>query len=282
MADQTFAPGIFKGKVLFCTGGRSGICYTITQEMMRLGCSAAIVGRDAKGLESSAQALMKATQGQCIATPADVRDPDQLFKAVESTMKAYGRIDFVICGAAGNFLSPISGLSPRAFKTVIEIDLLGTYNTIKATLPHIRNAKGAYVHISATLHYRGVPYQAHVGAAKAGVDALSQALAVEEGPRGVRSNVIAPGPIGETEGMDRLGAKGMKEASEKLIPLGKMGTKQDIASAAIFLFSAAASWITGSVTVVDGGESHMRGPMLPYPESVLDPDSVKDMIKARL
>ena len=78
---------------------------------------------------------------------------------------------------------------------MIEIDLLGTYNTIKATLPHIRSSRGSYVHISATLHYRGVPYQAHVGAAKAGVDALSQALAVEEGPRGVRSNVIAPGYV---------------------------------------------------------------------------------------
>jgi peroxisomal 2,4-dienoyl-CoA reductase len=76
---------------------------------------------------------------------------------------------------------------------VIEIDLLGTYNTIKSTLPHIRSSKGSYIHISATLHYRGIPYQAHVSAAKAGVDALSQVLAVEEGPRGVRSNVIAPG-----------------------------------------------------------------------------------------
>lgn len=76
---------------------------------------------------------------------------------------------------------------------MVQIDLLGTYNTIKATLPLIRESRGAYIHISATLHYRGVPYQVHVSAAKAGVDALSQALAVEEGPRGVRSNVIAPG-----------------------------------------------------------------------------------------
>lgn len=90
-------------------------------------------------------------------------------------------------------LSPIDGLSSNGFKTVIDIDLLGTYNTIKATLASIRESKGSYLHISATLHYRGTPWQAHVSAAKAGVDALSQALAVEEGPRGVRSNVIAPG-----------------------------------------------------------------------------------------
>jgi peroxisomal 2,4-dienoyl-CoA reductase len=92
-------------------------------------------------------------------------------------------------------LSPIDGLSSNGFKTVIDIDLLGTYNTIKATLASIRESKGSYLHISATLHYRGTPWQAHVSAAKAGVDALSQALAVEEGPRGVRSNVIAPGYV---------------------------------------------------------------------------------------
>jgi peroxisomal 2,4-dienoyl-CoA reductase len=90
-------------------------------------------------------------------------------------------------------LAPISDLSERAFRAVIEIDLIGTYNTIKATLPLVRESRGAFVHISATLHYRGTPFQAHVGAAKAGVDALSNALAVEEGPRGVRSNVVAPG-----------------------------------------------------------------------------------------
>lgn len=90
-------------------------------------------------------------------------------------------------------LAPISGLSERAFKTVIDIDLLGTYNTLKATLPAIRESKGSYLHISATLHYRGTPWQAHVSAAKAGVDALNAVIAVEEGPRGVRSNVIAPG-----------------------------------------------------------------------------------------
>lgn len=95
--------------------------------------------------------------------------------------------------AAGNFLAPISGMSENAFRTVIEIDMIGTYNTLKATLPSVRETKGAYLHISATLHYSGTPYQAHVSAAKAAIDALSNVIAVEEGPRGVRSNVVAPG-----------------------------------------------------------------------------------------
>jgi peroxisomal 2,4-dienoyl-CoA reductase len=134
-----------------------------------------------------------------------VRKPEQLEAAVSKARSELGKISHVICGAAGNLyvpfpcsqltnsLSPIDGLSSNGFKTVIDIDLLGTYNTIKATLASIRESRGSYLHISATLHYRGTPWQAHVSAAKAGVDALSQALAVEEGPRGVRSNVIAPG-----------------------------------------------------------------------------------------
>ncbi|KGB76970.1 peroxisomal 2,4-dienoyl-CoA reductase [Cryptococcus deuterogattii 99/473] len=277
---STFKPDLFKGKVLFCTGGRSGICYQIVETMMSLGVDAAIVGRDAKGLEESAKRLEETTGRKCIPAPADVRQPDQLKNAVKRTQDAFDRIDFVICGAAGNFLAPISGLTERAFRTVIEIDLLGTYNTLKATLPLVRSSQGSYVHISATFHYRGVPYQSHVGAAKAGVDALSHSIAVEEGPWGVRSNVIAPGPIAGTVGMDKLGVKGHK--IEREVPLGRLGSTVDIANAAVFLFSPASAWITGSTLVVDGGENHIRTTMLPYPESLLDPESVKSLIKPRL
>ncbi|WVW86109.1 hypothetical protein I302_108149 [Kwoniella bestiolae CBS 10118] len=279
-SKDTFRHDLFKGKVLFCTGGRSGICYKIVETMMSHGVDAAIVGRDGKGLAESAQALVKTTGQKCLPTSADVRDPGQLEKAVKETVDKFGKIDFVICGAAGNFLAPISSLSSNAFKAVIDIDLLGTYNTIKATLPYIRQSHGSYLHISATLHYRGVPYQAHVSAAKSGVDALSNVLAVEEGPRGVRSNVIAPGPIGNTEGMSRLSPMGWDATND--IPLGRMGDTSDIANAAVFLFSPAASWITGTVLPVDGGENHIRQLSLPYPQSMLDPESVKGLIKGKL
>ncbi|WVR07734.1 hypothetical protein IAU60_004777 [Kwoniella sp. DSM 27419] len=279
-SKSTFRADLFKGKVLFCTGGRSGICYKIVETMMAHGVDAAIVGRDAKGLAESAERLEKSTGQRCLAASADVRDPEQVKAAVKATVDKFGKIDFVICGAAGNFLAPISGLSERAFATVVQIDLLGTYNTIKATLPHLRETRGSYVHISATLHYRGLPYQAHVSAAKAGVDALSNVLAVEEGPRGIRSNVIAPGPIGNTEGMSRLTPSGHDPVAD--IPAGRMGDTSDIANAAVYLFSPAASFVTGTVTVVDGGENHIRQLSLPYPQSLLDPDSVKSLIKPRL
>jgi 2,4-dienoyl-CoA reductase [(3E)-enoyl-CoA-producing], peroxisomal len=167
----------------------------------------------------------------------------------------------------------------------LEIDTIGTYNTIKATLPHIRASKGSYIHISATLHYRGTPYQAHVSAAKAAVDALSKVLAVEEGPHGVRSNVIAPGPISGTEGLDRLSRKredGGSDNWESYIPLGRMGTKEDVAYAAVWLFSDAASFVTGQVIVVDGASEDVRPLTLPYPDSVLNPEAMKAMIRGKL
>ena len=177
---------------------------------------------------------------------------------------------------------------------------IGTFNTVKATLEHVRAAHGAYVHISATLHGRGLsvvvyngefldlssgtPYQAHVSAAKAGIDALSAVLAVEEGPRGVRSNVVAPGPIAGTEGHSRLMNQDLSSSQATFFPfpLGRMGEVQDVASIGVFLLSDAASFVTGQVLLVDGGWEHLRTSQLPYPQAVLDPDAVKQMIKPKL
>ena len=172
-------------------------------------------------------------------------------KAVEKTVNELGRIDFVIAGAAGNFLSDFNHLSSNAFKSVVDIDLLGSYNTVKATFEQLRKNKGAVIFVSATLHYYGIPFQVHVGAAKAGVDALSNALA----PLGIRCNCIAPGGIDGTEGMLRL-LKDKQTFIDK-VPLHRMGTTKDIADTTVFLFSPAASYITGTVLVVDGGSWHL-------------------------
>ena len=155
-------------------------------------------------------------------------------------------------------------LSPNAFKSVIDIDLIGSYNTVKATVPHLlRSASSTpeskgnnitrIVFVSATIHYTGAPLQTHVSAAKAGVDALSAACALEFGPRGITSNVIAPGPIAGTEGVDRLVKKEDESAAGKAVPLGRFGTVREIADATVFLCGPTGSYVNGSIIVVDGG-----------------------------
>ncbi|SOV05038.1 related to SPS19 - peroxisomal 2,4-dienoyl-CoA reductase [Ustilago sp. UG-2017a] len=275
---KIFKSDIFKGKVLFCTGGGSGICYEMTKTIMSFGADAAILGRKADRLSRASQELSSATGQQCLACPADVREPEQLKEAVRKTVEKFGRIDFVIAGSAANWLAGIEQNSEKGFKTVIDIDLIGSYNTVKATLEEVTKNKGSYIFISATLHYYGLPYQSHSSAAKAGVDALSRVLAVEMGPLGVRSNVIAPGPIADTEGMDRLAPKDLGDAVAEQVPMQRMGKKSDIAAAGVYLFSEAASYVTGTQMVVDGGAWHVGGALLPYPTSSLDPKSLSSIV----
>lgn len=200
-------------------------------------------------------------------------------------------IDRESVGAAGNFLAPISQLSHNAFKAVIDIDVVGSYNVTKLALPHLiasaqrhrsspsQGPAGRIIYISATIHFKGLPLQSHVAAAKAGVDALSASVAIEYGPLGITSNVIAPGAIAGTEGMNRLG-RPAEDTDSKLrrIPLGRLGTARDIADATVFLFSDAASYITGSAIVVDGGawrtHAAQPGEDFVYPDFILSKESV--------
>lgn len=195
------------------------------------------------------------------------------------------------CGAAGNFLAPMSQLSTNAFKSVIDIDVLGTYNTMKAALPHLVTSASKYtsaatgkpslngtggrvITISATFHYKGQALQTHVVAAKAAADGIAKNVAIEYGPHGVTSNIITPGPIGGTEGMDRLSKK--SENSKRVIPIGRLGTVKEIADSTVFLFSDTGNYINGEIIVVDGGAWMTSDPGMghEYPEFLLSGETV--------
>ena len=164
-------------------------------------------------------------------------------------------IDVLVCGAAGNFLAPAEQLSANGFKAVVDIDLLGSFNASRAAFEQLRETRGCLLFISAG--QATVPHvaQAHVGAAKAGVDNLMRNLALEWGRYGIRSNAIVPGPIEGTEGMKRLGPDdpAAHEQFTSAIPLSRYGTVDDIGQAAVFLASPLASYVTGALLVVDGG-----------------------------
>ena len=265
---STFSNDILAGKVALVTGGGTGICKGIARAFAAHGASVCLVSRKPEVLAAAADEIARETGAQVTTAAADVRQPDQVNAAVAACLERFGRLDILVNGAAGNFLAPAAALSPNGFRTVIEIDLLGTFHASKAAFePLQKSGRGLILNLSATLHYHGTPLQAHAAAAKAGVDSLTRTLAVEWARLGIRVNAIAPGAIGDTEGMRRLAPGEVGRRILEQIPLGRFGTIDDVAGCALFLASDAGAWITGAVFVVDGGHSVAPPPLVMPPAS---------------
>src|SRR3984893_1546394 len=201
--SEVFEKKMLEGKTAVITGGGSGINLSIAKRFAKHGARVALIGRTREKLDAAAREIGEAG-GVASGHPADVRDYDALAGAIKSAREAHGEIDLVVCGAAGNFPAPALGMSANAFKSVVDIDLLGTFNTCRAGYEHLRKPGASVIAISATRAFRPIPLQSHVCAAKSGVDMLIKVLALEWGAAGVRANVVTPGPVDDTEGMRRL------------------------------------------------------------------------------
>jgi len=289
-----FRPGLLAGQVAIITGGGSGIGFGISELLAALGAHVVLASRKQEVLETAAGRI-RARGGEASVVALDVRDADAVKRMVAEVAEARGGIDVLVNCAAGNFYAPSATLSVNAWRSVVEIDLYGTFFVSQAVAPVMRERGGGrIINISMTLHYRGWPQMAHATAAKAGIDALTRTLAVEWAPWGIRVNAIAPGPI-PTEGVRkafalqrRTAARGgapsetpsgsggappetgpaelfgldaaLADYAKRAIPAGRWGTPRDIANIAAFLASSAGDWITGAILVVDGGEWLQRGP----------------------
>jgi 2,4-dienoyl-CoA reductase [(3E)-enoyl-CoA-producing], peroxisomal len=251
-----FRTDVLAGRVALITGGGTGICKGIARAYAAHGARVCIVSRKEEVLRAAAQEIEAECGGPVLAVPADVRQPEAVARAVAACVGEMGGLDILVNGAAGNFLAPAAALSERGFRTVVEIDLLGSFHACKAAFDALcASGRGLILNISATLHYHGTPLQIHASAAKAGVDALTRSLAVEWGRFGIRSVAIAPGPIGDTEGVRRLAPGDVGQRLIENIPLRRFGTIQEVADLAVYLATDAAAYITGAVVVVDGGQS---------------------------
>lgn len=248
---MSFAPDLLAGKTAFVAGGTTGINLAIAVAYAAHGAKVAVLSRKPENVAAACETIGHGAIGYA----ADVRDYGAVEAAVKAAAEAIGPLDIVVSGAAGNFIAPASAMSSNGFRTVVDIDLVGTFNVFRSAFDVIAKPGAALIAISAP--QASAPYfgQAHVCAAKAGVDMLVKCLALEWGGAGVRVNALVPGPIDGTEGMARLAATPqLRKIAERATALGHFGTTDDTASLALFLASDAARYVTGAIMPVDGGQ----------------------------
>ncbi|MFO0931255.1 MAG: SDR family oxidoreductase [Planctomycetota bacterium] len=251
-----FAPGAFRGKTAFVTGGGTGLGLAISRRIGTLGGRVVVASRDvahhATLLADGARA------GFEVASVAmDVTRPDDVRRAVRATVDRFGGLDVLVNNAAGNFVRPALRLAPKAFATVIDIALNGVFTCSReAARVMAARGKGAIVNVSAPYAASGKPGVVHSACAKAGVESMTRTLAAEWARLGLRVNAVSPGPFESEGAADRLWpSPAIEEAVRRQIPAGRFGTAAEVADLVVFLASDAAAWVNGAVWVVDGGWS---------------------------
>lgn len=257
MSRDLRSRGDFDGRTVVVSGGTSGINLGIARHFAAEGARVFVFSRSADKVDAAVAELTGAGAGagaEAQGIAADVRDAAAVEAALAAAADRFGPIDVLISGAAGNFVARAADISSNGFRAVLEIDLLGTHHVMRAAWPHLKKPGAVVINVSAAQASVAMIGQAHVCAAKAGVDMITRTLALEWGPAGVRVNSVVPGPIADTEGVRRLMPDAASaRAKMDAIPLRRMGTTQDVADLCGFLASDRASWITGAVIPVDGG-----------------------------
>ena len=238
-------------------GGTTGINFGIADAFARQGADVTVVSRRRENVDRAVVELAAhghRAAGAC----ADVRDFESVGLALRESLARFGPVDVLVSGAAGNFLCSANRMSANGFKSVVDIDLVGSFHVLRQAFEHLRKPGAAVINITAPQSAIAMRYQAHACAAKAGVDQLTRVLALEWGADGIRVNAISPGPIAGTEGVKRL--MGQTEADRAqataCVPPERLGTLDDIANLALFLASPYASYISGAVIPCDGGGAH--------------------------
>ncbi len=260
----------YSGKTVFVAGGTSGINLGIATGFAEAGASLFVISRSEDKVAAAVETL-KVMGADADGCSADVREFNAVRGSFEQCAARFGEIDVLVSGAAGNFPARANDISSNGFRSVLEIDVLGTHHVMTAGYRHLKKPGASVINISAPQAVVAMTGQAHVCAAKAGVDMITKTLALEWGPEGIRINSVIPGPIEDTEGMRRLApTPEAMDAVVKSVPMKRIGYKTDMANICLFLGSDMASYVNGTVIPVDGGW------YLNMPGTALDP--VLDMI----
>jgi len=245
--------GDFSGQTVIVIGGTSGINRGIAEAFAAAGAKLAVASRSQEKVDDTLAALKEAGAAEVVGAAFDVRDPEAVADGLKHFHDALGDFDVLVSGAAGNFPALTAEMSVNAFKTVVDIDLMGTVHVMKGAYPFLKRPGASIINISAPQSFLPYEGQAHVCAAKAGVDQITRTLSMEWGIEGIRVNSVVPGFIEGTEGARRLApTENAHEELRRDVPLGRWGTTRDVANACLFLGSDMASYISGTVLSVDG------------------------------
>jgi NAD(P)-dependent dehydrogenase (short-subunit alcohol dehydrogenase family) len=257
--------GSYDGSVVIVTGGGTGLGKAIASEFGRLGASVGIVSRD-EGHRAAGVAAVEEAGGKALAARCDIRDADSIGAAFDAVESGLGPIDVLVNNAAGNFPVPAEDMSPNAWRTVVDIVLNGTFlccrDVARRWIPAGRG--GAIVNVGASYAWTGGPGFAHSAAAKAGVKNLTETLAVEWAPYGIRVNGLVPGLMPHEDETAAIAAvPGKYEGQDSRVPAGRVGAPRELAWAATFLCSPFAGYISGHSLVVDGANWQRRHTVQP-------------------
>ena len=249
----------YTGKTVMVFGGTSGINLGIAHAFARAGAKLGVASRNPDKVDAARAALSsygEPARGYSL----DVREYVPVQDAISDFADRHGAIDVLVSGAAGNFPAAAATLSSNGFRAVTDIDTLGTFHVCRAAYAHLAKPGASVINISAPQAFIASRLQVHVCAAKAGVDMITRVLAMEWGGDGIRVNSVTPGPIEGTEGMERLApTPEAKARSARGVPLGRMGTVDDVADVCLFLGSDMARYVSGAIIPVDGGLTAGRG-----------------------
>jgi NAD(P)-dependent dehydrogenase (short-subunit alcohol dehydrogenase family) len=256
MADGTDPTGTvagagttdFTGQVVVVTGGARGVGRGISEAFLSAGADVAICGRR----EPAPDELPDAGGRRAVFFDADVRDPEQAASVVTRTVERFGRLDVLVNNAGGSPAVPAAEASPRFVSQVVALNLLAPMYCAQAAHAVMQDRGGSIINIGSVSGLRPSPGTAAYGAAKAGLINLTRTLAVEWAPQ-VRVNCVVAGMIATEAAEDHYGGVAGLAAVAATVPLGRMGTADDVAGACLFLASPLASYVTGAALEVHGG-----------------------------
>lgn len=286
--DSMLKEGSMNGSTILVTGGGTGLGRAMSKYFLELGANVIICSRKKEVIEQAAAELHAETGGQVLGLPCDVRNYEEVEAVLKASVERFGEVNGLVNNAAGNFISPTERLSHRAFDSVVDIVLKGSYNCTLALGKYwIQNKIRANVlSIVTTYAWVGSAYVVPSACAKAGVLAMTRSLAVEWGKYGIRCNAIAPGPFPTKGAWDRLFPEEFikKFDINSKIPVGRVGEHQELANLAAYLMSNYSAYITGDVITIDGGEWMKNGGEFTWVGDMVSPeqwDMVENMIKSK-